>query len=367
MAKFDITDPSMKTLTTKRCIEHTERTHPSDYKSVQAECIQNPRLNPEFELLKDKVGPREAKLEREMRAAHCRVQQAESTFKLMNHGLNKIEMDGKLPGSTEQYQAEAIEEGSTGLTQTLVNRLRAVSSAQGTIVGGKIKQKWDKVETDFKQTQAAAYTANRKVEYVSEYGRNFLQEGASRDLPANANMTSNYVSDNAISFYSDSVERGNVTFPTTMTLSHNPFRKSSAFSADSRTDATVHRSESNERPRHLPTVKEFANLKAFREKMISAKVGPGQSPTQVEVVGPIIDAVWGLIDSDKPTSSLSHFLKFLEWEHNLKPTEAEKFALLSAFDVYATDSIDIPTFTDYLSAAIVVPMDGEGRPVTADE
>ena len=292
VAKFDITDPSMKTLTTKRCIEHTERTHPSDYKSVQAECIQNPRLNPEFELLKDKVGPREAKLEREMR---------------------------------------------------------------------------DKVETDFKQTQAAAYTANRKVEYVSEYGRNFLQEGASRDLPANANMTSNYVSDNAISFYSDSVERGNVAFPTTMTLSHNPFRKSSAFSADSRTDATVHRSESNERPRHLPTVKEFANLKAFREKMISAKVGPGQSPTQVEVVGPIIDAVWGLIDSDKPTSSLSHFLKFLEWEHNLKPTEAEKFALLSAFDVYATDSIDIPTFTDYLSAAIVVPMDGEGRPVTADE
>lgn len=289
---YDIKDPAMKTMTYTRCIVHTEQTDPKDYRSVQAECIQNPRLNPEFELLKDKVGPRQAKLEMEMR---------------------------------------------------------------------------DKVETQFKQTQAAAYTANRKVEYVSEYGRNFHQEGASKDLPANANLQSNYVSDNAISFYLDSVDRGDVTFPTTMALSSNPFRKSSAFSADSKSEPTTRKSESNERPRHLPTVREYANIKAFREKMIRSKLQPGQSPTHVEVVGPIIDAVWGLIDSDKPTVSMPHFLKFLEWEHNLVPTEAEQFGLLSAFDVYATDSIDIPSFTDYLSAVIVVPMDEEGRPVTTEE
>ena len=205
------------------------------------------------------------------------------------------------------------------------------------------------------------------MEYVSEYGRNFHQEGAGKDLPANANPTSNYVSDNAISFYSDSVDKGDVTFPTTMTLSSNPFRRSSAFSADSRTEPTVHKSESNERPRHLPTVREFSSLKAFRDKMIRSKLEPGQSPTQVEVVGPIIDSVWNLIDSDKPTISLTEFLTYLDWEHNLKPTEAEKFALLSAFDVYATDSIDVPSFTDYLSAAIVVPMDEKGRPRTVEE
>jgi len=295
VAKFDIKDPSMKTLTTQRCIEHTERTDPKNYKSVQAECIQNPRLNPEFELLKDKVGPRRAKLENEMK---------------------------------------------------------------------------EMVETQFSQTQAAAYTANRKVEYVSEYGRNFHQEGGSKDLPARANLSSNYVTDQPITFYTDSVEKGSVTFPTTMALTSNPFRRSSAFSVNTKMEPSAQKSESNERPRHLPTVKEHANLKSLREKMLSscqAKLG-ASAKYSVDVVGPVIDAIWGIMDdSEKGTTRLDHLLQFLEWEHDVVPTDGEKFALLSAFDVNATNCIDIPSFTDYLAGAIVVEMDENGRPTTGGD
>ena len=116
----------------------------SQYESLEREYLAHHTAQQLTDVLSVGVsgGHDEDKLIQDLRAAHRRVLQAESTFKLMHHGLNNIEMDGKLPGSTGQYQAEAIEEGSTGLTQTLVNRLRAVSSAQGTIVGGKIKQKW---------------------------------------------------------------------------------------------------------------------------------------------------------------------------------------------------------------------------------
>lgn len=293
IAKFDAKDKKLGAMTKNRCIEHTERTDPKDYKSVMAGCIQNPRLLPEYKLLQDKVGPRTAMLEAEMKKT---------------------------------------------------------------------------VETQFTETQAAAYTANRKVEYISEYGRGFCArgDGESKDLPANYSPTSNYAMDNAISFYTDSVNRGHVSFPTTFATTTNPFKKSSAFSADSRWEPTIDRTESNERPRPIPTVKEFKIIRDFRDKLIGVNVGEGQSSTDVEVIGPIIDSMWDLItDETSVIVPLADWLAAVEAKYGVVPTKEETYALLSAFDPYDKDSIAIPEFTDFLGGAVVYPMDAEGRPTTS--
>ena len=293
--KFDVKNKKMGNLTKNRCIEHTERTDPKDYKSVQAECIQNPRLLPEFNLLQDKVGPRTAMLEASMRKT---------------------------------------------------------------------------VETQFTETQAAAYTANRKVEYVSEYGRGYCArgDGESKDLPANYSPTSNYAIDNAISFYTDSVNRGTVGFPTTFATTTNPFRKSSAFSCDSRSEPTISKTESNERPRPMPTVKEFKIIRDFRDKLVGANVGEGQTSTDLEVIGPIIDFMWNLLTSETSTIvPLQDWTAAVEATYGVVPTREETYALLSAFDPYDKTSISIPDFTDFLGAVVVYPMDAEGRPTTSAE
>ena len=149
----------------------------------------------------------------------------------------------------------------------------------------------------------SSYTANRKVEYVSEYGRGYCArgDGESKDLPANYSPTSNYAIDNAISFYTDSVNRGTVGFPTTFATTTNPFRKSSAFSCDSRSEPTISKTESNERPRPMPTVREFKIIRDFRDKLVGANVGEGQTSTDLEVIGPIIDFMWNLLTSETST------------------------------------------------------------------
>lgn len=293
VSKFDITDKKMGTLTKNRCIEHTERTDPKDYKSVQAECIQNPRLLPDFKLLQDKVGPRTAMLEASMRKT---------------------------------------------------------------------------VETQFSETQAAAYTANRKVEHTSEYNRSYCArgDGESKDLPANYSPTSNYAMDNSITFYQDSVNRGTVGFPTTFATTSNPFKRSSAFSCDSRLEPTVDRTESNERPRPVPTVIEFKIIRDFRDKLINANVGEGQSSTDVEVIGPIIDFMWNLLtDETSIIVPLEDWCAAVESTYGVAPTKQETYALLSAFDCYDRKAIAIPDFTDFLGAAVVYPLDADGRPMTS--
>ena len=79
----------------------------------------------------------------DLRAAHYQVQRAEAAFRKNAGDLNNSEMDDRLQVNVQEEQgAGDTAQGSMGLTQTLVTRLRAVNSAQGTIVGGKIKEKW---------------------------------------------------------------------------------------------------------------------------------------------------------------------------------------------------------------------------------
>jgi hypothetical protein len=183
--KFDIQNRAIQTMTKDRCIIHTEQTLPKDYESVMASCIKNPRLNPHYEMLKDPIGPRTAKLEAAMKS---------------------------------------------------------------------------EVESTYKTTQDNLYTANRKVDYVSDYNRNFGEKKGNRFVIDNTTgfdeSKSNKVSDEPITFYSEGVEKGISSFPATFVMSKtNPFRRTNAFTADPRTAPTAHRCESNERPRTLPSGK----------------------------------------------------------------------------------------------------------------
>ena len=174
------------------------------------------------------------------------------------------------------------------------------------------------------------------------------------------------MADNAISFYTDSVNRGQVSFPTTFATTTNPFKKSSAFSADIVRDPTVSKTESTERPRPIPTVKEFKIIRDFRDRLIGANVLEGQTNTDLDVIGPIIDFMWNLLtDETSVVVPLKEWVAAVEAEYGVVPNKEETYALLSAFDPYAKDSIAIPEFTDFLGGAVVYPMDAEGRPFTS--
>ena len=105
----------------------------------------------------------------DLREAHRQVQHAEAAFKNVAGDLNDIEVDGKLSG--EQPQSEVKEEDSKGLSHTLVCRLKAVSTAQGTIVSGKIKEKWPEwlVDESFEVVKVRLGVKYRRTLKLTQY------------------------------------------------------------------------------------------------------------------------------------------------------------------------------------------------------
>lgn len=283
IVNYDPKDRTMALATYTRCIEHSDRMDRKDFKSVMADCIQDPSKHPQAKTLKDVVGPRQAMLEAKM--------------------------------------------------QTMV-------------------------DAQLTATKSLAYTENRKVEYMSEKQRNFDRPGFQPSINENSGSriptySANYVTDQPITFYSESVDRGNVTFPTTFAVSSsNPFRKSFAFSSDAKTEPTSHKTESNERPTPFPTVREFGGLKSFRKRIllhVTQKegfiVGSGRT------VGKIVEKLWGMVNNNVPRVHIDDLAECLQAELGFRLMLEEKRGIITTF----SDSgqyISLPEMTDFIRGSI---------------
>ncbi|RYG62424.1 hypothetical protein EON64_17870, partial [archaeon] len=139
----------------------------------------------------------------------------------------------------------------------------------------------DEVEYEIRQKEAAEYKESRLVDYSTTGRASFTRSGFKESLRlddpgARVNTrTSSYATDSAITIYSHALKNTNerVHFPATFVGSTNPFSRHNAFSADIANDVLARRTETYERPRTLPTLKEFKYLKTLREKLLKESRG----------------------------------------------------------------------------------------------
>jgi Ca2+-binding EF-hand superfamily protein len=219
------------------------------------------------------------------------------------------------------------------------------------------------VDASVTATVNQAAVTRRRVEYASENSSNFnnpnfqasLREGV--DPARTPTYSANYVTDQPITFYSESVNNGkDIPFPTTFSVaSNNPFKKCSAFSTKAEMNPSAFKSESNERPRPFPTVLEYSHVKSFRLRLIKhvarlagATLGSGQ------VIQRIVEMFWGLVASASPVPQIQmealQGLLSLDLGFNL--TNDERRSILYTFNEDGTGSLSLPELTDCLRGAL---------------
>ena len=221
----------------------------------------------------------------------------------------------------------------------------------------------DQVDAEFKQRQLDDFTANRKVAYVSDAMANFNKESFQPSLVVGdptlrvPTFNADYSTDTPITYFSDCVRRGVTNFPSSFVTTGNPFRKSTAFSADIRLEPTIRRAESNERPTPLPTIREFGLLKELRRRLfehIKAKdVGTDGAgvPSPGRIVRILVDSLWALVATDTENASALHIdalISGLAASLGFSVAPEERRALLSAYDLSSTHMISLPDLTDFL-------------------
>jgi len=285
----DPKDRSKQLLTKARVIEHTEQLPAKEYKSVMSSCITNQLEHPNYKTLQDRVGPRKAQLEADLKR---------------------------------------------------------------------------QVDEEFKKKQSDDYTENRRVKYVSDAMENFSRADFEPTLNTKNTLltrvptfNADYCSDTPITFYQDAVKRGTANFPTTFVgaAGTNPFLKSSAFSADIKTEQTVKKSESNERPRPLPTVREYGTLRELRARLIEHTRGLETSGFPGSVVRTILDAVWRG-GGELSTSSSVHIEAFINGLYsslNFLVEPHERKALLAAYESSeAINTVSLIDVSDFIRGSL---------------
>ena len=232
----------------------------------------------------------------------------------------------------------------------------------------KLKQQ---VSDEFSQKQAADYTENRKVKYVSDAMENFNKAGFQPSLKVKdasvriPTYSSDCCSDNAITFYSDAVRNGvSGNFPCTFVTTGNPFKRSSAFSADIVRDQTVLKAESNERPRSLATVREFGALQAMKQRLfehVKSTYAGGPNAVPGRTVRIIIDTLWsmGAASINENTFAAQQLGLHIETFSNglyanlgFSITPSERAALLLAYDFNSNNVISLAALTDFLRGSL---------------
>ena len=213
------------------------------------------------------------------------------------------------------------------------------------------------VEQIYKEMSESKEAEKRKVNYQSVYQNNFNKSDFKSSLvendPTIRIQTSNadYSTDTPITYYSDSIERAssNVSFPVTFINSSNPFRKSSAFTADAKFEPTARKTETNERPTPYPTFVEHRIILGFKKRLIrqiqlQLKSIPGSA------VRKIISTLWSIIDRmDNYNAPLSFVIEVLKNELDFSINESEMKAFIIAFvqqkvDPSEEDQISIVDF-----------------------
>jgi hypothetical protein len=142
------------------------------------------------------------------------------------------------------------------------------------------------------------------------------------------------------------MDRANLlNFPLTFTTSyHNPFQRSSAFSADLNEPVVV-RCESFENPRCFPTTRQMCNLRVIVRKIIHQLVIPHKNPgDKIRHVLSVLQRIKeDMLDDEVPVEKLCDAFE----EHmNYKVSDVEKDAILAVFDLKTDGKVSLTRFAN---------------------
>lgn len=216
------------------------------------------------------------------------------------------------------------------------------------------------VEQIYKEKSDSKETEARKVLYRSVYEENFNKPDFKPSLvekdPSIRIQTSNadYSTDTPITYYSDSIANApsSVSFPVTFINSSNPFRKSSAFTADAKFDPCARKTETNERPAPYPTFVEHRILLGFRKRLIS------QTQLQLRsipgaAVRKIVSLLWTVIDQmENYNVPITFLFNAISQELDFSVNQAETKAFVAAFVQQKADAND----EDHLNVVDVISL-----------
>ena len=219
------------------------------------------------------------------------------------------------------------------------------------------------VEQIFKQQADSKEAETRKVTYQSIYQGNFNKPEFKATLvekdPSIRIQTSNadYSTDTPITYYSDSLSNAptNVSFPVTFINSSNPFRKSSAFTADAKFDPCARKTETNERPTPYPTFVEHRILLGFRKRLI------GQTQLLLQsipgaAVRKIVSIFWTVIDRvENYNAPVSFLFDVINQELDFSINEAELKAFVVAFVQQKADTKEEDHFNIIDIISLIMP------------
>lgn len=212
------------------------------------------------------------------------------------------------------------------------------------------------IEDKVQQQTTAAFHESRRVDYESEAKSTMMKTGFKASLKENdfsfriPTKTSNYSTDNALTFYSYAVDKNanDVPFPMTFVKSINPFRKNCVFSADIETEVIAARTETFERPQSLPTIREYKTLVGLRSRLIehAKKVileQTGRPAYHGQAVRFIIEV---LAHHEEEEETLLSDIESDLYNHigHYQLSTSERYALISAYDKHAKGSIPIYDF-----------------------
>jgi len=284
----DPKDRSKQLLTKDRCIVHTERLDPKEYRSNTQLTIIDPSTHPDrlTDLQNRNIGPKKAAMEAKMRAD---------------------------------------------------------------------------VENNYKSTQALNQQETRKVNYQSVNSESFNIPGFKPKLIENdptlriQTKNADYATDNAITYFSDSLYNGkDINFPVTFTNSQNPFRKSSAFSADTRLEPFARNCETNERPAPMPTYVDFRALQTLRKKMIKqSQYFLASSKCPGLAVRRIMGCLWSIAERlERDNIPVDVMADTFKSELDVDINEDEKKSILRAYDLDSSGLVSAPEFANLIRISL---------------
>lgn len=222
-----------------------------------------------------------------------------------------------------------------------------------------------KISSEVQQMQKEKFDSKeaetRRVLYRSVYQDNYNKADFKSTLvendPSIRIQTSNadYSTDTPITYYSDSISNAptNVSFPVTFINSSNPFRKSSAFSADAKFDPCARKTETNERPTPYPTFVEHRLLLSFRKRLIAHTQLQLNQSIPGAAVRKIVSMLWTIIDQmENYNAPISFLINVISQELDFAVNDSEMRAFIIAF---VQQKVDVNE-EDYLNVVDVISL-----------
>lgn len=205
------------------------------------------------------------------------------------------------------------------------------------------------VDEGFKQTVRDAETKSRCTAYISSTKDDFrLQHKEQQTQSRLFTKNTDYSTDQAVTFYSHSLRKGVVAFPSTFVGSTNPFSKSSAFSANIETDPLAKGTDTYEKPLPLPTPIDYQNLLNIRTKILEAARKKSDKYCAGSSMRFCIESIWKNDYAYNDVVHISDFETLANDIFGLNISTPERKSLLAAFDYKGDSNLSLVGLTNLL-------------------